>query len=608
MGKKSEKIRKEISKEDIRKTVKNGKTKGRTSKKNLVKNLIIISIIILLIVASYLLIKNRKINVKNENITEYNYFLLDENGKNGVIDKQGNILVNPEYDYIQIPNPSKPLFICLYDYDSTTQEYKSKVLNEKGEELYTKYDNVMAIPNNNVSSESAYQTGILKYKKDGKYGIITISGKKVTNAKFDSIETLDYKEGVLKVKENDKCGVIKINGDVIIKADYDSIYADGYYDEDTQYSKAGYIVDVKTDEGYRYGYINYEGKELLDCKYNSIKRITEITNDNSVFLITYENGQAGMYKNSQNIIKNDYESIEYDDINKIISVEKNSKYGLYDLYGNIILPIQYDDMAFAGKVITASKDGEKLIFDANGNLQKDSVYINVMPTDSSSYYITINKEGNYGIVDNQDMLLVANKYSYIEYAFDKYFIVTQNGKSGVIDNTGNIILDIKYNVVQNINGTNIIQAINSDKSEIYDSSINKVLEISNAHVYIKDNYVKITSDDEVDYLDFDGKSKENKDIFTNNKIFAKNKNGKWGYVDSNGTVVVDYIYDMATDLNEYGFGAIKKDGKWGVVNEDGKVIKAPTYELGETEPTFIGEYYKENSDYEVAVYSNNIEE
>ena len=108
------------------------------------------------------------------------------------------------------------------------------------------------------------------------------------------------------------------------------------------------------------------------------------------------------------------------------------------------------------------------------------------------------------------------------------------------------------------------------------------------------------------HLDYDGNKKDAKDIFTSNEIFAKEQNGKWGYVDKNGNTVVDFKYDMAIDLNEYGFGAVKQNGRWGVVDSKGNEIKAPTYELNEYAPNFIGEYYEVSSLYEVAYFTNEI--
>ena len=608
MSRQNEKLKREMA-DDIRKTVKEGSKRRKPNKKVLVKKLIIWILAIAVVAGIIVALKNRKIKIKETEISEYNYFIISENGKTGVIDKTGKIVIKPEYDYIQIPNPEKAIFVCLYDYDTSVKSYNSKVLNEKGDEIYSKYSNVTAIPSNNTSIGWSYQTAILKYKEGEKYGIITTSGKQVTKAIYDSIETLDYKDGILKIKQNEKYGLIKLNGEVVLKSEYDTISTDGYYNDQTsKYENAGYIVSKKSEEGTSYGYISYNGKTVLDCKYNSIKRITNIKNDSIAYLITVENGKTGLYKNGQSIIKNEYESIEYDNTNQILAIEQNGKYGVYDLYGNMILPIQYDDLTFAGTIITATKDGKGLVFDANGNIKKDFNYTSIMPTKSNDYYITINNQGKYGVVDSSNTTLIDNKYSYIEYVFDKYFIFTDENKSGLIDYTGRKVLENKYSVVQNINGTNIIQATNSDTgiSEIYNKNIEKVAETKDAHIYLKDNYIKILSDDTMMYVDYDGNVKKAQDLFTNNSIFAQKQNGKWGYVDISGNVVVDYIYDMAMDVNEYGFAAIKKDGKWGVIDGNKQVIKEPVYTITDANPTFIGEYYKKSADYELDCYSNDI--
>ena len=162
-----------------------------------------------------------------------------------------------------------------------------------------------------------------------------------------------------------------------------------------------------------------------------------------------------------------------------------------------------------------------------------------------------------------------------------YFIVSNGRKSGVLDVSGNTVIPLEKDTIQNIKGTNIIQIIDSNTktSEIYNKKMEKVLELTDIRVYIKDNYLKVTSANGIAYLDYDGNKKDAKDIFTNNEIFAKEQNGKWGYVDKNGNTVVDFKYDMAIDLNEYGFGAVKQNGRWGVVDSKGNEVKAPTYEL-----------------------------
>lgn len=592
--------------EDLRKTLRDNPNKRQGNRIN-VKSIIIGVIIIIAIVAIIIAIySNIGKKVSIEEVTEYDYFITSIDGKSGVIDKQGNILIDPEYDYIQIPNPSKPIFICLYDYNSDTRDYSSKVLNEKGEEIYTSYNSIQAIPNNNTSIQNSYQTGILKYKQDGKYGLLNINGRKITDAIYDSIDTLEYKDGILKVSQGDKYGLIDVNGDEIVKPEYNSISTDGYYSQDTKYDSAGYIISVKTDEGYRYGYINSEGKQVLDTIYTNLKRITEIKEDENVYLIAYKNGLAGLLRNGQTIIDNDYENIEYDSTNNILSLQKNAKQGVYDLSGNMILPIQYDSIEFMGIYINAIQNGERLVFDISGTIQDSNGYKSMQPVGDNKYYITIDRNNNYGVLDANKNILIPSEYSYIEYAFDKYFIVSQNELSGVLNDTATPVIPIQYNVVQNINGTNIIQAINSETniSDIYNRNLEKVITQENTHIYIKGDYIEVSCENNIQYTDLDGNVKDATEIFPNNTIYAKQQDGKWGYVDKNGNTVVDYIYDLTTNINEYGFGAVKQNGKWGVVNSSGNVIKEPTYELTDIEPNFIGEYYEVSNIYQI--YTNEI--
>lgn len=593
--------------DDLRKTLKYNPDKRKKTKNNsgLLKIIALIAIIVAISIAVVNNINNGK-KISQEDVKEYNYFITTINGKSGVIDKTGKIIINPEYDYIQIPNPSKPIFIALFDYNKDTQEYNSKVLNEKGKEILTSYKNVQAIPNNNTSSTNSYLTSILKYKQDDKYGIITIDGKTVTKPVYESIEVLEYKDEVLKVKQNDKFGLININGDVIIKPEYNSIATDSYYNQSSKYQKAGYIVNVVTEQGYRYGYINSQGKQVLDTMFTNVKRITEVKDDNNTYLITYKNGQAGILKNGQTVIENEYEDISYDVTNNVLVLQKNAKQGVYDLAGNMILPIQYDNIEILGTLINATKDGKLMVFNVSGTVQDENSLKAMYP--ENNYYITVDRNGKYGVADQNKNLIINNEYNYIEYAFDKYFIATKNEKIGVIDETGNIVIPIENSIVQNINGTKIIQIINSETnvSDIYNSKMEKVLSQSDSRIYLKENYIKLVSADDIKYIDYDGNLKDAQEIFTNNTVFAKKENGKWGYVDRSGNTVVDYKYEFATNINEYGYGAVKQNGKWGVVNAQGQLIKEAVYTLDDIEPYFIGEYYQVSNIYEIPYYSNEV--
>ena len=59
--------------------------------------------------------------------------------------------------------------------------------------------------------------------------------------------------------------------------------------------------------------------------------------------------------------------------------------------------------------------------------------------------------------------------------------------------------------------------------------------------------------------------------------FYSASNGKYGYKNGKGEVVVAAKYDLAYTLDE-GMAAVRVDGKYGYVDKNGKEIVAPKYE------------------------------
>lgn len=554
---------------------------------------IIILIIIIAIIAGIFIYRNvlekeKQYNI--EEISEYNYFVLRENEKFGVIDKQGNTIIEAIYDDVKIPNPGKAVFIC-YEGQNT------KVMNQNKEQIYTEYSNITPLILKNVSTNLRYEKSVLKYEKDGKYGIISIDGKKITNPVYEEIDTLQYKEGEFVIKKDNKYGVMNMNGYVIINPEYDNIKADAYYSIDTGYKNDGYIVSNTTNEGYRYGYIDNEGNKILDANYNDLYRLNY---EGEIYLICAENGRYGLFNKDKNIIPNEYQTITYIEGDDICLVQKGKKYGIITLEGSMILQVRYNQIDINGDYIyTTDENSEKKVYDKKGN----EVQVNANTTistikenpDYKIYIETINEATSYSIYQGENKITNGN-YNYIGYLSNNYYIASrQNEKLGVIDQNENVKLEMKYDTIRKIDGTNLVEAdIQSTNTiEIYNNNLEKIAEMNNATLTVKNNYIKLSSSEETKYFDLDGNEKQNTEIFPENTIFAKSQNGKWGFVDKNGQVIIDYQYDEVTEQNEYGFAGIKKDGKWGIVDKNGKIIVEPIYEINTEEaPEFVGTYYK----------------
>ena len=72
-------------------------------------------------------------------ITSKDYFTVFKDNKWGVIDSNGETVIDPSYEeMITIPNSKKDVFLCVYDVNYETGEHKTKALNSKNEEIYTR--------------------------------------------------------------------------------------------------------------------------------------------------------------------------------------------------------------------------------------------------------------------------------------------------------------------------------------------------------------------------------------------------------------------------------------------------------------------------------------
>lgn len=577
-----------------------------------IKKKIIISIIAIVVIAIIVIggifLKNILEEYNIEEVNQFSYFTLYQNQKYGVIDTKGNIIVEAKYDKVAIPNPSKPVFICYYDYNSQEDSYSTKVYNEKNEEIFSQYEQVLPLMFQDSTAKVPYEKSVLKYKENGKYGIMDFEGKKITKAQYTSIESLLYKEGYLIVGENDKYGIINGKGKRIVKSQYDTITADGYYKEDSKYKYAGFIVSAKTETGYQYGYINFKGKVILEAEYNEVDRVTEISDDENAYLVAFKNGQAGLLKNKKYILQHQYEDIEYNKNNKLFTVQKASKQGIVDLEGKQIIETEYDNIFISQDLIIAEKDGESYTFDINGNKQDSEVNNELIKTENENYFISIEDNEKYGVLNKNNEKIIDNNYQYIEYVFGDLFIATKNGKSGVIDATGNTKINLEYDVVQRLENTNIIQAIKikENVTKLYNKNLEEVSFLKNAVVYNKNNYIKVVSDTDMQYLDKEGKIISSKEILEQNDIYALKKDEKWGFVDKEGNIIIEPKYDMVTEFNSYGFAGIKQGNKWGVIDTTGNIVLEPTYNINWQEPEFIGKYCKVNFGYGLDYYTDKL--
>lgn len=447
-------------------------------------------------------------------IVSNDYFVSFQNNKWGVIDSKGEIIIDPSYsEMIIIPNSKNDVFLCTYDVNYQTGEYKTKALNSKNEEIFTNYTKIEAIPNNDESNNLWYENNILKVEKDGKYGLIDLTGKELTAFEYEEITSIKGIKNALKVKKDGKYGVIDDQGKELVKTQYNEITNLG------KDNKSGFIVQAENN---KYGVVDYSENLILNTNYDEISNVY----GNNFYVVKKGTKQILVKKGDEEVLTTGYDKIE--EILKTSEGEviytTNNLYGVMKITGEVIMEPVYEDL----------KEAKSGIFIAKSN-------------------------GKYGIIDLEKNNKTEFKYTNINYNEKADIYITED------ENYNNELLDNTFNVRQ----TGILIDEDDEKG-----------------------YIKLRQGEEYKYYNLKFEEKDLKDIYTSNTLYLSKKDGKYGFIDKNGKVIVDYIYDDATEQNPYGYAAIKKDGKWGSIDEKGKIIQDPIYDLEEyLKIDFIGRWH-----------------
>ena len=328
--------------------------------KKVVATIIAIIVIIMIIISLKNLLTQEKVNKNVSSLTTY--IPVIENNKWGVIDNNGNIIIGIDYDeMIIIPDNTKDLFICNYDVNYSDETYKTKILNKDGIEILNQYQNIEPLENND-GNNIWYEKDSLKFKKDGKFGLIDFEGEILLDPIYDNIYTLKGIENSVIIEKDGKKGLVNPStGQVIIEPKYIEISSL------LKTYENGYIVK---NENNKYGLIAADKTILLEEKYDEIKNVT---GNNNYYVV--ENGVQEIINQFGTVVINSgFESVKEIQLDKYI-ITINNKYGVIDNKGTTLIPAEYEDLTFAtANTLIAKKDGKYGIINQDGSLAVDFKY------------------------------------------------------------------------------------------------------------------------------------------------------------------------------------------------------------------------------------------
>lgn len=479
------------------------------------------------------------------------------NGKWGFIDKSGRMVINPEF-YLKPPfftfnrvrgEEDATIFVGKTGPDDQEWEgYIDKQGNQIGkwdEVEWEDYDSKWS-----YELDPWIENGIRTY-----CGLIDRVGNYVIKPKFQ--EMRPAVEGSFFVKIDDKWGLIDSRGNYLIEPSFDDI---DYIGENR----------LRIWKNGKYGFADLSGRYLLNPLYHHTR---------------FSRFKDGL----------------------IEICDDNSKYGFMDLEGNIVINPRFDFVAeFYDGMTIAEIDGKLGIIDKLGDFLVEPIY-DAIENGFSCDRAWVKNEEKYGYVDRNGTMVIGTQFEdasgfqnglapvkiidkwglidvegnwKIEPKFDDIdeimiggkllYGVKYNGKAGIIDSAGNYIIEPHYNTIIWNEKENIFTISYSEAGDW----INSLLNDNDLTWGLKDHNGK--------WIRRLGKDNEEFQITGNRIEFSEGLaavkiNGKWGYIGVDGKIVIDPVFEDASNFEE-GLATVRTEGKYGVINKKGKFISKERFE------------------------------
>ncbi len=386
-----------------------------------------------------------------------------------------------------------------------------------------------------------------------------------------------------------------------------------------------------------WGFCNAKKEIFIQCKYNRVNRFFDYPSTVACYSDSCEIiSRAGVVLNDKK-----YEYLKrYKDF---YYVKNQDKWGVLNIEGEIILPIQYEKINYIqGLFFASKKEYDSIVFnDTNYLMENDRLYYKIdadthvvyfdIPIDSMSvdpefddvsWAYTEDSLGNTFIdglylykpdlfeIKHEVYNKVGNYIGGIEVPSDwslgqELIAIKHNGKWGFIDSSLKTIIPFKYEIAKGFcNGLARVKFdgkwgfVNMQDSVIVPFEFDELYNFTGDYFWGKKNrkWALFNSDlKQITDYDFSRVS-----YFEEGLAYVR-KNSKWGYVDHKGDVVIDFQYEMAFEFSENLAHVCSSDSTCGYINKKGKVKIPLVYEknyggefnegLAEIRVKKEGEYY-----------------
>jgi len=290
-----------------------------------------------------------------------------------------------------------------------------------------------------------------------------------------------------------------------------------------------FVISVNTNEGIKFGYIDSNGRLIVEPKYLMASYFSD-----GVGIVEVERKKVGNRDDGRPIW--------------------GGTDGIVDIYGNIIeIPNSNIFSDFSEGLALARINGRLVYIDKSGNV-KISIPDEIKVSRNEEYSTPEEfpfTDGVAGLRADDGGLYLIDKSGNITHTKKPHYYYDENGLA-IIEIEG------KYAII-NKNGGYIVGP--QDNEIVGDDGI----------------YFMIPKDKNEKYKFLNSKGKIIFEIFLNDVGFFSEGlirvqiGDKWGYIDKVGKIIIPAKFDVAEDFSE-GAAAVKLKNKWGFIDRRGRLI------------------------------------
>lgn len=383
-----------------------------------------------------------------------------------------------------------------------------------------------------------------------------------------------------------------------------------YVDNESCGCELVFINGIQTTESNgRYGFKLEDGTQIVENKYMYVDKFHG--NYCKVYIDDYHCGLIN--RDGDEIVPCIYEGLNYPS-DSMILVTQNGLHGYTNLEGELVIPCQYRAASgFSEGMAVVSIDIDSFtvyygFIDKKGNLAIRPEYEYAYPFNEG--VAVVKQYDRYGMIDKNGKTTLTIKYEFVSSMNDGRFFAADNGAIAMFDSNYHQMTPFLYHdILAHNEDVYLVMRdrkygyLNEQGEEYIKCEYDMAGPIINGFATImkEQKYGIIRKDGNVILpTEFDHSGlREEAYVFHDGRALVE-KNGRFGYVDTTGTIVVPIFYDDAYQYSE-GLAPIKSNGMWGYIDSEGYLFipfvfqYASPFLHGRAEVVYNGTTHKMNS-------------